>query len=107
MLKPLADRIVVKEVESKEETTGSGIILDAGSKTSRHREGVVVSVGRGRIAEPTSIDVAGMAANHFAFYPMETKVGDTVVYTFGDEFTISGEKLTVLREQDVLAIIEK
>ena len=106
MIKPLSDRVVVREIVIGEETTKSGIILSGETKQSRHKEGEVIAIGRGRMADPTTSDVAGMAASHFPFIPMEVKIGDRVVYTFGDEFTIKGEKLTVLREQDILAIIE-
>lgn len=107
-INPLADRIVLKPVSEEEKTKENmfGIIIPD-SKNSRNKEGVVVAVGRGRMAVPTAVDVAGMAANHFAFYPMEVKAGDKVLYTFGDEVVMEGETFVVIKESDILAIIEK
>lgn len=103
MIKPLADRIVVREVKI-EQKTASGILLDS-QQVTRHKEGDVVAVGRGRIAEPTQSADVGLNVSHFAFYPMEVNVGDRVVYTFGDEYTLDGEKYYIIRENDILAIV--
>jgi len=110
MIKPLADRIIVKELEkAKEKMSAGGIILTGQDKSSRHIEGVVVAVGRGRIAEPQSIPDSGvgLSMTNWPFYPMEVKVGDEVVFSFGEEYTIRGEKMYILKENDILAIISK
>ncbi len=94
-LKPLYDRVVVKPIEEKEEKTASGIIIPDSAK-EKPSEGEVVAVGEGRLLEN------GQVA------PLKVKVGDKVVYSkyAGNEFVIDGQELIVLREDDILAVIE-
>jgi chaperonin GroES len=108
MIKPLADRVIVKEIKVTEEKTSSGIILSSENKQSRHTEGEVIAVGRGRLGEPRDAgDGSGVSLTSWPFYPMECKVGDRVVFSFGPEFEIDGQKVFILKESDILAIIEK
>ncbi|MBE3576568.1 MAG: co-chaperone GroES [Limnochordales bacterium] len=92
MLKPLADRVVVKPIEQEEKTKG-GIVLPDTAK-EKPQEGEVVAVGPGRLLDN------GQRA------PMEVKVGDRVVFArySGTEFKVDGETYLVLRESDILAI---
>ena len=94
-LKPLADRIVVEPVE-KEEMTASGIILPETAK-EKPQEGTVLAVGPGRT------DDAGKRV------PMDVKTGDIVLYAKygGTEIKLDDRKLLILKESDVLAIVEK
>ncbi|EDP73253.1 co-chaperone GroES [Hydrogenivirga sp. 128-5-R1-1] len=94
-LKPLYDRVVVKPTEEKEEKTASGIIIPDSAK-EKPSEGEVVAVGEGRLLENGQIA------------PLKVKVGDKVVYSkyAGNEFVIDGQELIVLREDDILAVIE-
>ena len=94
-LKPLYDRVVVKPTEEKEEKTASGIIIPDSAK-EKPSEGEVVAVGEGRLLENGQIA------------PLKVKVGDRVVYSkyAGNEFVIDGQELIVLREDDILAVIE-
>ena len=94
-LKPLYDRVVVKPIEEKEEKTASGIIIPDSAK-EKPSEGEVVAVGEGRLLENGQIA------------PLKVKVGDKVVYSkyAGNEFVIDGQELIVLREDDILAVIE-
>lgn len=91
MIKPLADRVVVKPVE-REETTKGGIVIPDTAK-DRPQEGEVVAVGPGKYED-------GKRA------PMEVKVGDRVLFAKygGTEIKIEGEDYLVLRESDILAI---
>jgi len=93
-LKPLADRLVVEPLE-QEEVTAGGIILPETAK-EKPQQGKVVAAGPGRTDE----DGKRVA--------MEVKVGDTVLYAkySGTEVKMSGKKMLILRESDVLAIVE-
>ncbi len=94
-LKPLADRLVV-EPKEREETTASGIILPETAK-EKPQEGEVVAVGPGRR------DDDGKRVE------MDVTVGDLVLYAkyAGTEVKIDGKKLLILKESDVLAIVNQ
>ena len=93
-LKPLGDRLVVKPIE-QEETTASGLVLPETAK-EKPQKGKIVSVG------PGERDDEGKRI------PMDVKVGDTVLYAkyAGTEIKVEGKKLLILKESDVLAIVE-
>jgi chaperonin GroES len=95
MLKPLADRIIVKAVTAEEVTRG-GIVLPDSAK-EKPQEGEVIAVGPGRL-----LDSGKVAA-------MDVKVGDKVVYSKygGTEIKLNGDEFVVLRQDDVLGIVEK
>jgi chaperonin GroES len=93
-LRPLQDRVIVKQSEA-EEKTKSGILLPDTAK-EKPTKGKVVAVGPGKL------DDSGK--------PMElgVRVGDTVYYGkySGTDVEIDGEKLVILRESDVLGVLE-
>ena len=93
MLKPLGDRVVIKMIES-EETTKSGIILASAAK-EKPQVAQVVEVGPG-------IDVDGKTVK------MEVKKNDKVVVNkyAGTEVKYEGEEYIILRQSDILAIVE-
>lgn len=93
-LKPLGDRLVVKPIE-QEETTASGLVLPETAK-EKPQQGSVIAVGPGRR------DDDGKRIE------MDVAVDDTVLYAkyAGTEIKIEGEKLLILKESDVLAILE-
>lgn len=93
-LKPLADRLVV-EPKEREETTASGLILPETAK-EKPQEGTVLAAGPGRRDDD---------GNRIA---MDVAVGDKVLYAKygGTEIKIDGKKLLILKESDILAIIE-
>jgi chaperonin GroES len=93
-LKPLGDRLVV-EPKEREETTASGIILPETAK-EKPQEGVVLATGPGRRDEDGDR------------IEMDVAVGDTVLYAkyAGTEIKLEGKKLLILKETDVLAIVE-
>jgi chaperonin GroES len=93
-LKPLADRIVVEPIE-QEEVTAGGIILPETAK-EKPQQGTVIAAGPGRTDE----DGKRVA--------MEIKVGDRVLYAkySGTEIKLDGKKVLILRESDVLAVVE-
>jgi len=95
-LKPLSDRVVVEPIE-QEEKTASGIILPETAK-EKPQEGTVLAVGPGRKDENGKL------------IPMDVKEGDRVLFAkyAGTEVKLPNDrKVLVLRESDVLAIIEK
>jgi chaperonin GroES len=94
-LKPLSDRVVVEPLE-KEEKTASGIILPETAK-EKPQEGKVLAAGPGR----TDDDGKRIA--------MDVKAGDVVLYAkyAGTEVKIDDRKLLILKESDILAIVEK
>ena len=92
-VKPLADRVVIQMTEA-EETTKSGIIL-AGAAKEKPQIAVVTAVGPGGVVDGKEIT-------------MQVKVGDKVLiskYT-GTEVKVDGEEYTIVRQGDILAIVE-
>ncbi|MEQ8155746.1 MAG: co-chaperone GroES [Clostridiaceae bacterium] len=92
-IKPLADRVVIKRLEA-EEKTKSGILL-TGTAKEKPQEAEVVAVGPGAVADGNRI-------------PMEVKVGDKVLFSkySGTEVKLDGEEYTILKQEDILAIVE-
>lgn len=93
-LKPLGDRVVVEPVE-QEEVTAGGIVLPETAK-EKPQQGKILAAG------PGARDDAGKRIE------MDVKVGDKVLYAkyAGTEFKVDGKKLLILRESDLLAIVE-
>lgn len=89
---PLADRVVVKPLEEAEQMRGGLYIPDTAKE--KPQQGNIVAVGPGRFEKDARI-------------PMDVKVGDKVLYGkySGTEVTIEGEQLLILRESDILAVI--
>ncbi|MBQ7226970.1 MAG: co-chaperone GroES [Clostridia bacterium] len=92
-IKPLFDRVVVKQIDN-EETTKSGIVLLAKDQ-EKPQMAVVVAVGPGGNVDGKEV-------------VMNVKVGDKVLCSkyAGSEFKIDGEEVTILRQGDILAIVE-
>lgn len=92
-IKPLADRVVIKMVEN-EETTKSGIVLP-GSAKEKPQVAEIVAAGPGGVVDGKEIK-------------MEVKVGDRVLTSkyAGTEVKYDGQEYTILRQSDILAIIE-
>ncbi len=93
-LQPLGDRVVVERDESEEVTAG-GIVLPDTAKDKPAR-GRVVSIGDGRLLDD------GTRA------PFQVKVGDHILFSSyaGDEFKLDDRELVLMREEDILAVIE-
>lgn len=93
MLKPLGDRVIIEPI-AKEETTASGIVLPETAK-EKPQEGRVIAVGSGRIEDGQRI-------------PLEVQEGSKVIYSkyAGTEVKYDGKELLIMRENDILAIIE-
>jgi chaperonin GroES len=93
-IQPLGDRVVV-ERESAEEVTAGGIVLPDTAKDKPSR-GKVISIGDGRLLEDGTRS------------KMQVKVGDRVLFTSyaGEQFKLGDQELMLMREEDILAVIE-
>lgn len=93
-LRPLHDRVVVKRVDEEQKTAGGIIIPDTAKE--KPQQGKVTAVGRGRILEDGKV------------VPLVVKAGDLVLFSkyAGNEIKIDGEEHLIMREDDILAIIE-
>ncbi|MBR5034770.1 MAG: co-chaperone GroES [Bacteroidales bacterium] len=89
MIKPLADRVLV-EAQEAETKTASGLFIPDSAK-EKPQQGVIVAVGKGKTDEP-----------------MELKVGDKVMYGkySGTEVSFEGKDYLIMRQSDVIAVIE-
>ncbi len=93
-IRPLQDRIIVKRVD-EEETTKGGIIIPDTAK-EKPQEGKVTAVGKGKLNEDGKLQ------------PLDVKKGDKVLFSkyAGTEITIAGVDHLIIREDDVLGVIE-
>ena len=93
-LRPLQDRLLEKRLEEKEQVQGGIIIPDTAKE--KPQEAKVLAVGPGRITDDGKLQ------------PLDIKVGDTVVFGkyAGTEVKIDGEDLLIIREDDVLGVLE-
>jgi chaperonin GroES len=93
-LKPLGDRVVVKAIEQEERTAG-GIVLPDTAK-EKPQQGEVIAVGSGKL-----LDNGERVA-------LEVQPGDKVIYAKygGTEVKVKGEEFLILRDSDILAIVE-
>lgn len=94
-IRPLHDRVIVRRVEEKK-TTSSGLIIPD-SSTEKPSRGEVVAVGNGKISAQGDL------------IPLDVKVGDTVMFGqySGSEITVGEEKLLVMSEDEIVAVIEE
>lgn len=93
-IRPLHDRVVIRRTE-EEHTTPGGIVLPD-SATEKPIQGEVVAVGNGKITDSGEVR------------PLDVKVGDKVLFGkySGTEVKIGGEELLVMREEDIMGVIE-
>lgn len=91
---PLLDRVVIKDIEEKETQTASGILLPS-SAQEQPSVAQVIAVGKGGIIDGQEVK-------------MLLKVGDKVLYNkfAGSEFKLDGETVYILKQDDILAIVE-
>jgi len=93
-LKPLGDRIVLRQLDPQEKTK-SGLVLPDTAK-EKPQEGKVIAVGTGRLLDDGTVK------------SLEIKTGDRVLYGkyAGTEVSIEGDEFLILREEDVLAVVQ-
>jgi len=94
-IKPLQDRVIVKRIEEEEKSKGGIIIPDTAKE--KPQEGRVVAVGKGKVDENGKI------------IPMDVKVSDRVLFGkyAGTEINIDDEEHLIMREEDILGVVEK
>jgi len=94
-IKPLGDKVLLEELNQKDETTtASGIILPAGSNPeSDIKKGTVIAVGEGKKIEGKIVE-------------LQVKVGEVVLYSWGDRINIDGKKYIIVSSDNISAIIE-
>ena len=93
-MRPLHDRVLVQRVAEEEKTKGGIIIPD--SAKEKPQEGKIIAVGEGRVSDSGSKT------------PLAVKAGDRVLFGkySGTEITVNGQEYLIMREEDILGIIE-
>jgi len=93
-IRPLQDRLIVKRIK-EDETTAGGIIIPDTAK-EKPQEGKVIAVGKGKVGEDGKVQ------------PLDVKKGDKVLFSkyAGTEVNIDGEEHLIIREDDVLGVVE-
>jgi chaperonin GroES len=93
-IRPLQDRILIKRVEEEQKTAGGIIIPD--SAKEKPQEGRVVAVGNGKVGDDGKLR------------PLDVKKGDRILFSkySGSEVKLDGEEHMIIREEDVLGVIE-
>ena len=93
-IRPLQDRLIVKRMAEEEKTKGGIIIPDTAKE--KPIEGKVIAAGNGKVLEDGKVR------------PLDVKAGDRILFSkyAGTEIKIDGEDRVILREEDVLAIVE-
>ena len=93
-LRPLHDRVIVKRLEEERKTASGIVIPDAAAE--KPDQGEILAVGKGKILENVEVR------------PMDIKVGDRVLFGkyAGQTVKIDGEELLVMREEDIMGVVE-
>jgi chaperonin GroES len=93
-IRPLQDRVLVQRTEGEEKTAGGIIIPDTAKE--KPQEGVVIATGKGKVRDDGGIT------------PLDVAAGDRVLFGkySGSEVKLDGEDYTILREDDILAVLE-
>ena len=97
-IKLLSNRVLIKE-DLAEEKTASGLIVSKGENPSEFSKGTVVAIGTGKYFDENS------TVSFVKRRPMETKVGDSVIYQYGKTVYFDGEQFHMVNESDIVAIL--
>jgi chaperonin GroES len=93
-LTPLGDRVILEELKDSVKETSSGIYIpDSVKEDKGTKKGRVVAVGKGKYDDGKLV-------------PMGIKVGDAVLYQWGDVITYQGDEYTIVRESEIVAVIK-
>ena len=94
-IRPLQDRVIVKRIEEEEKSKGGIIIPDTAKE--KPQEGKVIAVGKGKVNEDGKLT------------PLDVKVNDRILFGkySGTEINIDGEEHLIMREEDILGVLEK
>ena len=93
-IRPLQDRVIVKRIEEEEKTSGGIIIPDTAKE--KPQQGKIVAVGKGKANDDGKV------------LPLDVKVGDKILFGkySGSEVKLDGDELLIMREDDILGVIE-
>jgi chaperonin GroES len=94
-IRPLQDRVLVKRIEDEVEKTKGGIIIPDTAK-EKPQQGKVVAVGKGKVNDDGKLT------------PLDVKVGDTILFGkySGSEIKVDGDEHLIMREEDILGVVE-
>jgi chaperonin GroES len=94
-IRPLQDRVLVKRIEEAEEKTKGGIIIPDTAK-EKPQQGKVIAVGKGKLADDGKLT------------PLDVKVGDRILFGkySGSEIKLDGDEHLIMREDDILGVLE-
>jgi chaperonin GroES len=94
-IRPLHDRLIVKRIEDQEQKSAGGIIIPDTAK-EKPQEGKVLAVGKGKIGDDGKV------------IPLDVKAGDRILFGkySGSEIKVDGDECLILREDEVLGVIE-
>ena len=94
-IRPLQDRILVKRIEEEEKTSGGIIIPDTAKE--KPQEGKVIAVGNGKLLDDGKL------------HPLDVKKGDKIIFGkwSGTEVKIDNDELLIMKESDIMGIVEK
>jgi chaperonin GroES len=94
-VRPLQDRVLIKRLEDAVEKTKGGLYIPDSAK-EKPQQGKVIAVGKGRVSEEGKVT------------PLDVKAGDKVLFGkySGSEIKVDGEELLIMREEDILGVVE-
>jgi chaperonin GroES len=93
-IRPLQDRVIVKRIQEEEKTKGGIIIPDTAKE--KPQEGKVIAVGKGKVSDEGKLT------------PLDVKVGDRILFGkySGSEIKMEGDEYLIMREDDILGVLE-
>ena len=94
-IRPLQDRVIVKRIEEEAEKTKGGIIIPDTAK-EKPQQGKIIAAGKGKVNDDGKLT------------PLDVKVGDRILFGkySGSEIKLDGEEHLIMREEDILGVIE-
>ena len=93
-IRPLQDRVIVKRIAEEEKTTGG--IISPDTAKEKPQEGKIIAVGKGKANDDGKV------------FPLDVKVGDKILFGkySGSEIKLNGEEHLIMREEDILGVVE-
>ena len=94
-VRPLQDRVLIKRLEDDVEKTKGGLYIPDSAK-EKPQQGKVMAVGKGRVSDEGKV------------IPLDVKAGDKILFGkySGSEIKVDGEELLIMREEDILGVVE-
>jgi chaperonin GroES len=94
-VRPLQDRVLIKRLEDETEKTKGGLYIPDSAK-EKPQQGKVMAVGKGRVSDDGKV------------IPLDDKAGDKILFGkySGSEIKVDGEELLIMREEDILGVVE-